>query len=306
MKLTTSCQMTLLELVRNSFPEISASKAKKIILHGCCSYCGGIVKSPELVLPSKAFVEYEKYVGGSQMKAEVTPLPVLFEDEFFLVAVKPAGMKLEVRSHPGQTSFFSLMKAYVRKKSRNHTSLYLVHQMETRDAGLCVLAKDKRMQELLKTSWGKDTFLYFRALIHGNLPKKNDTLTFWLEKNNKDKPRRLSVDASNGLRTQTEYRVLGKHEMYSEVDLIPYQDYPPQLHYCMERMGTPIVGDHIYGDDLNPRRFQKLFGYKLQLKHPATARRIILEMSLPETFREVSSYKFRSTESEKKDNNPLS
>lgn len=300
MKLISPRRMTLLELVRNSFPEISASKAKKIILYGCCSYCGGVVKSPELVLPGNAVVEYEKYVGSVQMRRETTPLPVLFEDEFLLVAVKPAGMKLETRSQNGQPSFFSLIRAYVRKQSHGHVSLCMVNRMETGDAGLCVLAKNKRMQELLRNSWGKDTLLHFRALIHGTLPKRNDTLTFWIEKNGKGKPRRLPAGDPNALRTQTEYRVLNRNEMYSEVELIPYQDYPPQLHFCMECMETPIVGDYTYGDELNPRRFQKLFGYKLQLKHPATARRFVLEMSLPETFQDVSLYKFQTVSEEKK------
>lgn len=305
MKLIVPHRTTLFEFVRLSFPEISASKAKKIILYGSFSYCGGVVKSPEIILPAKAVVEYEKYVGGRDMKEERTPLPILFEDEFLLVVLKPAGLELDARPNSKKPSLFSLMKNYVRRKSHGNASPFLVHRMATGDAGLCVLAKNKRIKELLQASWGKDCLLHFRALIHAHLPERNDVLTFWLTQSNKQKPQQLPANAPNSMRTQTEYKVWNKTPDYSEVDLIPHQDHPQQLHFCMERMGTPIIGDNIYGDKLNIHHIQKLFGYKLHLKHPATARRFILEMSLPETFQDLSLYSLKSETKEKKDDTPL-
>lgn len=150
MKITAKDNISLLNLVLESFPEVSISKAKKMIIYGCISYRNAIVKSPELIIRKGEEIDYSKYSGGRHIAREKTDVPILFEDEDIIAVLKASGVHVDAKPNEKIKSLYALTKSYVRRKWGIRQNLFIVETPEDDEAGICLFAKSKQAQLILK------------------------------------------------------------------------------------------------------------------------------------------------------------
>ncbi len=287
MKITAKENISLLDLVLETFPEVSVSKAKKMIIYGSISYKEAVIKSPEYMVGKGETVEYTKYSGGSHVAKEKTHVPILYEDEYLIAVIKPSGVNVDAKPNEKTKSLFSLTKNYVKRKWGVKQNLYIVHELQGDEAGICIFAKTKKSQETLKKTFPLSKREY-NAIVAGKPKHKNDKLNLWLKKGSKnrifvEKPQTLGAELCS-----IKYSTLENFETYTHILINPETYFPLQIRFILSHYGNPLVGDTHFGVKQVSTNWLKLYCTKIELQHPALGKKIKIETSLPNTFMKVN------------------
>lgn len=287
MKIRAKENINLLNLVMESFPELSISKAKKMIIYGCISYRGAIIKSPEMIISKGDEIEYSKYSGGKHIAREKTDVPVLYEDEFLIAVLKPSGVHVDARSNEKMKSLYALTKSYVRRKWGIRQNLFIVHLPDTEEGGVCIFAKNKKSQEVLKKNLINFKFEY-HALVLGEPKHKNDKLNLWLKYGSKDRIFLEKPNTEGAIISSTQYVTQDSFETYTHLLINPITNYQSQIRFHLSHIGNPIIGDKRFGIRQISENWLKLYCTSITFQHPASGKHIKIETSLPNTFMKVN------------------
>ena len=170
---------------------------------------------------------------------------ILYEDSDLLVLNKPAG--IAVQSGTKQTkSLDAMFVAY-------YEDIYkprLVHRLDLDTSGVLVLAKTLTMAQWLTHAFKERTVqkIYW-ALVAGVPQQKEGVISLSLSKKQDPQGEKVRVDAQDGVKAVTSYRVveaLGHRAAWLE--LMPQTGRTHQLRvHCAEGLKTPILGDGKYG-----------------------------------------------------------
>lgn len=295
MKISAKDNISLLNLVLETFPEISISKAKKIIIYGSISYKGAIIKSPELIIAKGEEVEYTKYSGGRHIAREKTDVPILFEDEHLIAVLKPVGISVEARPNEKVKSLYALTKSYVRRKWGIKQNLFIVHYPQTDQAGVCLFAKTKKAQEIMKKTF-PNTIREYHALVVSKPKHKNDKINLWLKKGSKERIFLEKPQTEGATQCSIQYTTIENFDTYTHILITPLTYFPLQIRFILSHIGNPIVGDTHFGLRQMSYNLLKLYCTSIQLQHPITGKKIKIETSLPNTFMTVNLPLFREKE----------
>lgn len=177
----------------------------------------------------------------------------LYEDGRFLVLNKPSGLAV----HGGSGLSHGVIEA-LREMRTEDRHLELVHRLD-RDTSGCLLISRKRsalriLHELLRTRRVQKRYL---ALLAGSWPRDSLEVDEPLAKNRLQSGERMVRVDSHGKQAQTRFRVLRRYRdaMLVEARLMTGRTHQIRVHAA--HLGTPILGDDKYGDDLLNRRMRE-------------------------------------------------
>lgn len=201
-----------------------------------------------------------------------TDLEILYEDEWLLVANKPAGM-LSVPGKNGINSVYACLRA----KYPDATGPMIVHRLDMATSGLLLIAKTKEVHKHLQIQF-KNHHIRKRyiALLEGIIGTTEGTIRLPLSAVPTDRPRQ-TVDEINGKTAVTRYRVLGFPHNRTLVAFYPLTGRTHQLRIHSAHpsgLNTPIVGDELYGKQAD-RLY--LHAESIEFEHPVTGKRICIE-----------------------------
>lgn len=201
-------------------------------------------------------------------------LEVIYEDEYFAIVNKPAGLvssgnqfRTLQNAVAGNLTPSSLIDAVNPPK--------LVHRLDSSTSGLVIVAKtaqaNKKFGELLSN---KKIRKKYAAFVRGDI-----------EENGRIEGR---IDEKKAL---SEFRRLESIHSSSFgqlhwVELYPLTGRTHQLRIHMSENGSPILGDKIYGNKENDLKGKGLFlaAIALQFTHPFTLKELNIEISVPKKF----------------------
>lgn len=275
MKITAKENISLLKLLLAEFPQTSITKAKKMIMYGCITYKGAVVKSPELILKKGECVEYEKYTGGSRIRKERSYFPVLFEDEFFIIINKSAGVNYSSKTNGRGKSLFDLTLSYLKRKYGNQQSLFLIHSMDNQEAGLCIFARTKHAQQKMINLWNQVELNYV-SILQNPLKHKNETFVFELDEE----------------KIKMNYQFVESLDCFDEsFSLVNVSGFGLNSLVCRQafaQKGNPILADLTYGDVRFENNFLKLCCNAISFRHPYTQKSVKITMNLPKGFSNIN------------------
>lgn len=220
---------------------------------------------------------------------------ILFEDNYIIVAYKPAGIATQT-ARVGQQDMVSELKNYLanrtEQKGKGEPYLGLVHRLDQPVSGLLVFAKTKEAAAVLSRQLTDGSFhKYYYALIYGRPVKEKERLIHFLYKDGKTN---MSLVVKEGFpdakRAVLDYKQIktlmvlenGKEASLMEIELLTGRHH--QIRVQMAEAGMPLLGDGKYGTEQN-RQFSREIGcrsvalcaYKLQFCHPITGETMCFE-----------------------------
>ena len=199
---------------------------------------------------------------------------VIYEDNHLLVVEKPVNI-LSQGDDTNDKDMVNLLKNYVKEKYNKPGNVFigLVHRLDRPVGGVMVFAKTSkaasRLSEQVRNKSFKKTY---RAVIHGNMNKNEDTLKDYLYKNKKTNM--VSVVNKNhkeAKNAELDYKTLQSKNNFSLVEIDLKTGRPHQIRVQFSSRNHPLFGDQRYGQNLNKVGQQiALWSYKIEITHPTT------------------------------------
>jgi 23S rRNA pseudouridine1911/1915/1917 synthase len=245
----------------------------------------------------------------STMEGEDIPLVILYQDERVIVVDKAQGMV----THPGagnrhgtlanaalfiaQRESASLPDAAANTASqrpalRPALRAGIVHRLDKDTSGVIIVAKDLDAQVFLAEQF-KERLVrkeYF-AITRGLPFPASGRIADRLGRDPRER-KRFTAIPEGGKAAVTDYRILaswGDAIQYALVSLRPKTGRTHQLRVHMAGLGTPILGDPIYGkkDGRFPEASLMLHAYKLKIALPGKDSPSLFVSPLPRRFQDI-------------------
>lgn len=256
-------------LVNKFKEELSRSSYQKLIRQGLVKVNGEVVLSPKFPVLSTDEVTIDE---TDQTSVHVKPegVEVLYEDDDILVINKPAGLlthaKGELIEEPVAADLIRDATSY--KADTNRPGI--IHRLDRDTSGVLVMVKNEVAASYISKQFTNRTVKKtYHAVVTGQ-PKQETALIDLPINRNPNKPGSFRVDA-NGKSATTVYSVIETNSKRSLIELKPRTGRTHQLRVHMEYIGTPIVGDRVYGKEKASRMY--LHAHAIEFTLPSGERK---------------------------------
>jgi 23S rRNA pseudouridine1911/1915/1917 synthase len=210
---------------------------------------------------------------------EEGPLTIIYEDEWMLVADKPAGIVV----HPTykNTSGTLLNAVLWRVRERPGSQPGILTRLDKDTSGLVVIALTPDVHATMqKDAAAGRTTKHYLAVVVGSPEPARGAIVLPLARDSAD--RRRVVVTPDGASCETRYEVLSTFEGQSLVrcELVTGRTHQIRVHLAAR--GWPVLGDRVYGEPDARIARQALHAWRVSLPHPITRQTVAFEAPIPE------------------------
>ena len=280
-------------------PEQSRSYLQKLVKSDRVMLDGQVINSNKCALPGSGVivVDLPEIIAESTPGAEEFSFELLYEDEFMAVINKPAGVV--VHPAPGNndgTVVNAILSRYPELRSAelpDGSRPGIVHRLDKDTSGCLAVARTPEAQAKLCQAFAdRDTRKTYLAITAG-VPKEPRGRIENLIGRHPVNRQKMAVVEKNGKTAISEYEVLhttllnGKKVSLIKVRIYTGRTHQIRVHLAM--LGTPVLGDDVYGGAryLPGIQRQMLHAWRLVLPHPVNGTTIKLQAPLPDDFQDI-------------------
>lgn len=268
----------LLDTLYVLFKDLSKKKIKNYLKDGGVLVNGKVVTKYDAHLKKNDIIELSK-VNKTHKKSN---LDIIYEDEYFFVINKPAGLLSISTTKEKEKTAYHLVREFIKSRKKND-KIFVLHRLDKDTSGVLVFVKDNTLKNLLQNNWDKyvKTREYV-ALVTGNV-KDVDDYACYLKEIGSDKV--IVTNKKEGKIAITSFKTINKNNKYSLVKVNIKTGRRNQIRVVLNHLGNPIVGDKKYGGIKSNRLY--LHASKLTITNPLNNKTYTFESSVPTSFKKV-------------------
>lgn len=199
-----------------------------------------------------------------------TDLDIIYEDENLILLNKKVGILCHPDGKDYIDNLVARLKRYLYEKGEwspedSSFTPSLANRIDRNTGGIVIGAKNaqalKTVNESIKS---REIEKYYLTVVHGEMPKKSETLTAYLTKNEKKNTVTVTDNQVQGSKKIiTGYTVLDYYNDASLLEIRLLTGRTHQIRAHLAHIGHPLYGDGKYGIDKGRYR-QALYSYKLK------------------------------------------
>ena len=266
------------ELARR-YPEQSRSTWQKYVKAGYVSVNGTVITSPKTDVTEADSIAATLPDNESH---DDKRLPILYIDDDVIVIDKPVGVlthsKGVLNDEFTAADFFRRYTTWGLDTNRPG----VVHRLDRDTSGVLIGARHEQAAQYLKKQFADRTVKKSYLAIVKGVPKHHMAEIDVPIGRNPSAPSTFRADPK-GKSAQTTYEVLAANKTNSLLLLKPRTGRTHQLRVHLKHLGTPIVGDRVYGRE-DTRMY--LHAYKLEITLP-TSERTTFVAPAPKAFTDI-------------------
>lgn len=279
MRKTLDRNTALLDALSEVFPDSSRTTLRQMLQAGRVRVNAKTEKDAKRVLGPGDVIE----VGG---KSVTRPLPeglsILHEDEDLIVVLKANGLLTVATERERETTAQAYLNTYLGMTVRER--IHVVHRLDRETSGVLVFAKNFHAREVLKEQFAAHTVdRIYVAVVEGEPDPETGTFRTYLRERKDLKME--SVDPHPDAKLAiTHYRTLRTNGRYSLLEVTLETGRKNQIRAHLAEGGHPVVGDRMYGNEVNPLGRLGLHARLLGFDHPVSGKHLIFEAAAPSSF----------------------
>jgi len=281
------------QFLAEAFPKYSRTRLQGFVKKGFVNVNGKNTQKPGLILEQGNIIELRiPSPTPTQLVGEKVPLDIIFENEDLLVINKPAGMVV----HPAAGHFSGTLVHAVLGYDPEIEGIGgegrpgIVHRLDKLTSGLILLAKnDKALLWLQKQFSQHKVEKTYQALVDGKPPTPAGRVEASIGRDPNHRKKMAVLRDGRGREAISEYKTLESFTKHTLLEFHPLTGRTHQIRLHCAFLGSPIVGDEIYGRK-NPsikigRQF--LHAIKLKVILPNENKPRMFEVPLPPDLEKV-------------------
>jgi len=275
------------KFLAEQLPEVSRSQIKNLIETGNVTLDGILVEKAGAKAKAGSLVRIDVPVDDSDgLVPEDIPLDILFEDDQVVVINKPSGMVV----HPGAgnqsgTVVNAMLAYYPPIRSVGEPDRPgVVHRLDKETSGVLIFAKTQKAYKwLVKEFKERDMDKAYLALVDGQPPTPTGRIEAPIIRDPNIRTRMAVGLRGQGKASVTEYFTLENFENHTYLEAHPITGRTHQLRVHLSYLGTPVVGDSLYGHRKPSVELDRFFLHArmLSIRLPGNRSRQTFEAPLP-------------------------
>ncbi|UTX51718.1 RluA family pseudouridine synthase [Candidatus Saccharibacteria bacterium TM7i] len=261
------------------FPDLTRATIQKYIKAGYVHVNGAVVTKPSADVNDAAEITLQTPEKADFSDKE---LPILYMDDAVIVVHKPAGILTHSKGVMNDeftvADFFRRYTSFGLETNRPG----IVHRLDRDTSGVIIGARTEEAAQLLKKQFANRTVKKTYLAVVSGQPKIAEAVIDLPIGRNPSAPSTFRVDVK-GKSALTTYKTLDTNGTHSLVELRPKTGRTHQLRVHMQYIGTPILGDKVYGTNAPADRLY-LHAETLELTIPGSERRTFAAAA-PDSFK---------------------
>jgi 23S rRNA pseudouridine1911/1915/1917 synthase len=271
----------LLEALALMYPESSRTTLRQMLQTGRVRVNGEVEKNARRELdPDDAVDVADKAVHRNLPEG----LAILHEDNDVIVVFKAHGLLTVATERERDTTAQAYLNVYLGQK-KGEERIQVVHRLDRETSGVLVFAKNAYAREQLKEQFAAHTTeRVYIAIVEGEMDPEAGTFRSYLRemKDLKMVSVDLHPDAKYAI---THYSTAETNGRYSMLEVVLETGRKNQIRAHLSEAGHPVIGDRMYGSEVNPIGRLGLHAKLLGFEHPVTRKHMVFTAPVPKSFR---------------------
>ena len=283
-------ELRLDKLLALRFPEYSRQYFQYLIRERLVLVNGSLVKKAAK-LEEGDEIEIEFAVTPEiSLEPEAIELEILFEDDDLIAVNKPAGMVVHPAVGNWSGTFVNALLYHCKSLPEGGALRPgIVHRLDKETSGVLVAAKNARSQQLMVEKFAnRQIEKEYLAICVGN---PGDRLIEGNIGRHPVRRKEMAILEGKGREARTRCESLAHNSALSLVRLFPETGRTHQLRVHLKAVGTPILGDSVYGIPSMNKKFnaqrQMLHARRLRFNHPSRKEEIELKAPIPQDMEKI-------------------
>jgi 23S rRNA pseudouridine1911/1915/1917 synthase len=262
-------EIRLDKYLAENLEEYSRSYIQKIISEGGVSVEGfPVYKKSEILKPGAEVEILIPPAAETTLVPEDIPLNIVFENDDLIVVNKPAGMVVHpALGHPTGTLVQAILGYAPEIEGVGGVKRPgLVHRLDQNTSGVILVAKNDRAHQYLQDQFrSRSVDKIYLALVDGRPPTPQGRVEVAIGRDPKYRQRMAPVLDRDGKEAISEYFTLEEFPGHTllKVSILTGRTHQIRIHLAF--LGTPVVGDMIYGRNKPSINIQRQFLHAFQI-----------------------------------------